>query len=326
MLASDSLSSAPTIPFALLVPSRNPLPRGAILRAPRSVFGDRVYFVSRGRRHWIRDAGWLAQHGRDWPHDVRDVDGDILESFLPAGPAPMEWKDFDADMPPSGLQSLALREFAGRKLRGTGVEFGAGASPFPVPLACRVTFADRLDHANLTDERYPGQLEQDLVDPDLVSDLETCEHIGFESVDFLIACHVIEHTRNPIGALVEAWKRLRPGGALVLAVPDRDRTFDREREITPLAHLIADFEQPSRERDYAHYEDFYAHAFKVPGDHYRATVDARFAESYAIHYHVWTHDAFLAMVDWVRRGPAPYASVWSHPPGADREQDIEFYV
>ena len=290
------------------------------------MFGDRVYFVSRGRRHWIRDGAWFAQHGLVWPHDVRDVDGAILGSYLPGGPAPMQWSDADADRTPAGMESLALRELAGRSLTGSGIEFGAGASPFPVPLACRVRFADRLDYADLNHERYPGQLEEDLVDPDLVSDLSTCENIGFESVDFLIACHVIEHTRNPIGALVEAWKRLRSGGSLVLAVPDRDRTFDREREVTSLAHLIEDYAQPSRERDYAHYEDFYAHAFKVAAADYRATVDARFAESYAIHYHVWTLDTFLAMVDWVRNGPAPYASVWSHPPGANREQDIEFYI
>ena len=97
-------------------------------------------------------------------------------------------------------------------------------------------------------------------------------------------------------------------------------------EITPLWHLVADFEFPDRARDYAHYEDFSSPAFRVPEAEYRATVDARFDEQYAIHYHVWSHPSFLQMVDWIHAGPAPFSSVWSHPGGADIERDIEFYV
>ena len=55
-------------------------------------------------------------------------------------------------------------------------------------------------------------------------------------------------------------------------------------------------------------------------------VRRRFAEHYAIHYHVWTPDSFVAMVDWIRRGPAPFASVWTHPGGGDPVRDIEFYA
>jgi SAM-dependent methyltransferase len=322
--------------------SGNQLPPGDIVRAPQSVFGDRVFFVSSGRRHWIRDGKWFAQHGRVWPDAVRDIAPELLESYLPGGPAPLVWSDEEFLVPPAGLGSLDLREIAGRNLRGVGVEFGAGASPYPVPLGCRVLFADRLAHGDLTEEIYPGQIKQDLVKPDLVTDFDTCAGIAKESMDFVIACHVIEHTRNPIGAIVQAWKRLRPGGSLVLAIPARDRTFDRDREITPLPHLIADYKREKsmlrrmlrrvgipdrhgRMRDYAHYEEFYARAFRVPESEYRSTVDARFAENYAIHYHVWTYESFLAMVDWIRSGPAPFASVWSHPGGADPERDIEFH-
>jgi SAM-dependent methyltransferase len=299
---------------------------GTLVRSSGSVFGDRVFFVSQGRRHWVRDGRWLAQHGFTWPDDVREIPAEVLTSFAPAGPAPLQWSDDEAVKPPPGIGSLALREIAGRGLRGTGVEFGAGASPFPVPLRCRVLFADRLAHDALTEELYPGQLREDLVVPDLVTDFDSCADLAPASLDFIVACHVIEHTRDPIGAIVEAWRRLRPGGSLVMAVPARDRTFDRDRECTPLAHLVADFESPDRGRDYAHYEDFYAHAFRVPESEYRPTVDRRFAESYAIHYHVWTHDTFMAMVDWLCAGPAPFSSVWSHPGGDDPASDTEFYA
>ena len=57
-----------------------------------------------------------------------------------------------------------------------------------------------------------------------------------DSVDFVLASHVIEHFPDPIAALLE-WRRVARR-VIVLVVPHRDRTFDRERELTPLAELI----------------------------------------------------------------------------------------
>jgi SAM-dependent methyltransferase len=57
-----------------------------------------------------------------------------------------------------------------------------------------------------------------------------------ESVDFVLASHVIEHMPDPIAALLE-WKRVAREYVFVVA-PHRDRTFDRARPVTPLAELI----------------------------------------------------------------------------------------
>ena len=32
---------------------------GRLLRSQSSEFGDRVYYVDKGRHHWIRDSEWL---------------------------------------------------------------------------------------------------------------------------------------------------------------------------------------------------------------------------------------------------------------------------
>jgi ubiquinone/menaquinone biosynthesis C-methylase UbiE len=56
------------------------------------------------------------------------------------------------------------------------------------------------------------------------------------SVDFVLASHVIEHFPDPIGALLE-WRRVARR-VVVLVVPHRDRTFDRDRPLTPLAELV----------------------------------------------------------------------------------------
>ena len=56
------------------------------------------------------------------------------------------------------------------------------------------------------------------------------------SFDFVLASHVIEHFPDPIRALAE-WRRVARR-YIVLVVPHRDRTFDRERPLTPLAELV----------------------------------------------------------------------------------------
>lgn len=301
------------------------VPQGAVLRSAQSVFGEKVFYVTRGRRHWIRDGRWFAQHGLDWPRSVIDVAPQVLLSFLPGGPAPLLWSEADHWSPPPGAGSVDMREIAAVGLEGNGLEVGPGASPYPLPLQCRTLYADRLGHAELETELYPGQLREDLVEPDLIADLDDLKAIPDGSLDFIVGCHVIEHARNPIGALHGAYRCLRPGGSLLLVVPDMERTFDRHRQVTPLDHLVADFTAPLRERDRQHYEEFYRVAFVTPPEAYERTVEERFRAGYAIHYHAWTFASFGAMVEWARRGPSPFSAVWAQPTRAHLELDIEFY-
>jgi SAM-dependent methyltransferase len=57
-----------------------------------------------------------------------------------------------------------------------------------------------------------------------------------KSVDFVLASHVLEHIPDPIAAIAD-WVRVARK-YVVLIVPHRDRTFDRDRPLTPLAELI----------------------------------------------------------------------------------------
>jgi hypothetical protein len=63
---------------------------------------------------------------------------------------------------------------------------------------------------------------------------------------------MLEHTANPILALLE-WKRLlTDGGTLVLLLPDKRHTFDHRRPVTTLEHLADDFKAGRGADDLTH--------------------------------------------------------------------------
>jgi predicted SAM-dependent methyltransferase len=58
------------------------------------------------------------------------------------------------------------------------------------------------------------------------------------SLDYVCASNVLEHLTNPIKAILEWMRILKPGGMLWLKIPDKRKTFDKNRERTKFAHLI----------------------------------------------------------------------------------------
>jgi hypothetical protein len=81
------------------------------------------------------------------------------------------------------------------------------------------------------------------------TDLQPIESGSYECV---LACHCLEHIANPLRALAE-WKRvLKDDGLLLLIVPHKDGTFDWRRPVTPLAHMIEDYENAMGEEDLTH--------------------------------------------------------------------------
>jgi SAM-dependent methyltransferase len=295
--------------------------RGTLFRSSGSEFGEKVFYAESGRRFWVRSIEWLERNAFDWGTDVIDVQPEVLYSLLNGGIAPIYGR---SDLSHQNLSSVDLREIAASELSGTGIEFGAGASPFPVPLNCLSRFADPFTFEELKNALYPGQNAYDLIRPDYVTDIKTLQGIADESVDYVVACHVIEHTNNPLAAIRSCYRALRPGGSLVLVVPDMTKTFDKSREITTVEHLISDYEDPSAQRDYGHYLDFYQNAFSIP--------EGYSVEDYAklqhqkrgdIHYHTFTYDSFQSLVAYATKKDS-WRITFQHPT-LDGGENIECY-
>jgi SAM-dependent methyltransferase len=78
------------------------------------------------------------------------------------------------------------------------------------------------------------------------------------SYDFLLASHILEHVANPLRALAEFHRVAKPGGYLLIAVPDRKYTFDHRRPVTTFAHLETDLAANTGESDMTHLEEILA--------------------------------------------------------------------
>lgn len=79
-----------------------------------------------------------------------------------------------------------------------------------------------------------------------------------DAYDVVISSHCLEHSANPLKALGEWTRVLRPGGTLVVIVPDPRHTFDRRRPTSTFAHLRTDFENATDETDLTHLAEILA--------------------------------------------------------------------
>ncbi len=193
----------------------------------------------------------------------------------------------------------------GRTLCGDILEIGPGHAPFPTGPGARVTYADRSVTGG-RDATWPelvGQPHGPDADLDLDLDVNGLRAVAGETFDAVVACHMIEHLANPIAALREFERVLRPGGRLVLVVPDRTRTFDRVRRPTPVAHVLDDFDRDVTEVDAAHITEFCEAIFGQPPihpDEVRAWYDPEQLDEArielhrrrSIHVHCWTPEEF----------------------------------
>ncbi len=120
--------------------------------------------------------------------------------------------------------------------------------------------------------------------------------------DFLLSSHTIEHMANPLRAL-EEWQRvLKPGGILVVVIPHKDGTFDHRRPVTPLTHLVQDYQNQVGEDDLSHLEEIFMYHdlskdVRAGGsESFRArSVDN--PRNRCLHQHVFNTYATIAMLD-----------------------------
>lgn len=205
--------------------------------------------------------------------------------------------------PASALDASA--QFAARQalrfyLKGAGVEIGALHSPLDLTglAISSIRYVDRLTVEEAR-RAYPELADYVLAAVDVIDDGETLTTFPDNSLDFIIGNHFIEHASNLFGTVGNWLRKLRAGGVIFMAIPDKRYTFDADRPLTPLAHVIEDYLVPPPERlrrDHEHYREWVALVEKVPADQTPQRAQQLMEAGYSIHHHTFVLQSFLCLL------------------------------
>jgi SAM-dependent methyltransferase len=193
-----------------------------------------------------------------------------------------------------------------------GIEIGGPSALFKTVLPV-YQFVGGLDGVNFsTDTVWEGRIEagktynfdENRSGRQFISEASDLSEIVSGQYDFLLSSNCLEHCANAIKALTE-WKRvIKPGGALILVLPNKDSNFDHRRPATKFEHLLDDFAHDVGEDDLTHLDEILAlHDLSMDppaGDleHFRQRSLKNF-ENRTLHHHVFDVQLIEKMLDHV---------------------------
>lgn len=267
----------------------------------------RVYYISvDNRRHWIPTPEVAASYGWDLSTVIHLPVEKIYEHPLGFSIAKKYTNEENGLLLLAsrcgGLKSVRAwdRQWFGSQFEGCGLELGAASAPWPCNLKCTVDYADSFDE---NEGCKIGYENKDFVPIDFKASLESMSGITKTDYNFIVCSHVIEHTPRVMLALKNVYEHLAMGGTFVMAVPHKEYTFDKYRQITPLSHHITDYEEYERSLDVIHLVDYLENAHIKYGG-YTADITAHCAlflknnQNFDMHYHVFNEESFTEIINW----------------------------
>jgi SAM-dependent methyltransferase len=182
-----------------------------------------------------------------------------------------------------------------RHIKGRGLEIGAAASPSMMPLGCHVTYVDKYPLETLSAD--PELAGLDIVRPEILASAEHLEGVAAASQDFVLAFSMIEHAQSPLHMVESLCRVTRPGGSIVLSVPDKDHyTPDHRRPLTSFEHLVRDYEEGP---EWSYEEHLYESGrlnHELEGEALEAFVAKIKSQDGHTHFHVWNAETFLDFI------------------------------
>ncbi len=233
-------------------------------------------------RRWVRDT--VVRVGRVATNDLanrlasHDAEQRRVLQML-------ESRTAVADPAASGRGGLHRATIAAQYLRGHGLEIGALHRPLQLPDGAVADYCDKETLATLVGW-YPEV--SGIQAPDMIDDGEHLSSVADGTYDFVVANHFLEHAEDPFGTLKTFRRVLRPGGRMFMAIPDKRWTFDRDRALTDLDHLLVDHREGPAGSRRGHYEEWLSVVKGVTGDALAPEIERHLAERVNIHFHVWT--------------------------------------
>ena len=193
-----------------------------------------------------------------------------------------------------------------------GIEIGASTqNSFRLKRSVNVDFSDE-----------QGGLWQDKnCAPATVNIVALGDDLPFKdgALDYVLSSHVIEHFFDPVKALREWHRVIKPGGYIFILAPHKDRTFDKPYEVTPVTELIDRSTGRIRMADYAK-------AIDVPL--VEKTGKATFGPDYQVPPHLLIRRGARPDQGWVRyeEDDHHHWSIWRTNDFVELVQALRFHI
>lgn len=219
-------------------------------------------------------------------------------------------------------------------LRGNGIELGALNTPLDISEVGsirRLQYVDRYYKDELL-ELFPELLavQDQIVETDVTCDIiDGLSSFGDASLDFIIACHLVEHVPDPIFFLKEIWRVLSIGGRCYLAVPDKDfLAYDAKRSLTTIEHLVADNVKGIRTVEDHHLEEFLtlSEGLELPAEPAARAAVFEQQRRRSIHIHVWNMQTFCRFLLHFIREYLPFRLVDVSIPTQNERAEMLFIL
>jgi len=165
----------------------------------------------------------------------------------------------------------------------------------------------------------------------LVNILASGDDLPFknEVFDYVFNSHVIEHFFDPLKAIEEWFRVLKKGGYICMVIPYKDRTFDRNRDITDVDELMLRNTNRISCTDYAHRKEDYKWKYEneKDKDHHILIKNDEPPEGwkrfevcdFEHHWSVWNTTAFIELCEKMNWSIVDFLDV-------DEQQGHEFTV
>lgn len=194
-----------------------------------------------------------------------------------------------------------------------GIEIGGPSSFFGLRGYCPVyVFANQVDGVNFSNETvWEGKIEQGRnynyangkSGFQYINEASDLSNITTGTYYFLLSCHSLEHIANPVKAMKEWHRVLKPGGTIILSLPDKNHTFDHKRPYTTFEHLMQDFKNNVDEHDATHFDEVYKfHDIEMDGGvQTPAELKTRTVNNFTnrcVHHHVYSLDLLQQLLGY----------------------------
>jgi ubiquinone/menaquinone biosynthesis C-methylase UbiE len=195
----------------------------------------------------------------------------------------------------------------------SGIEIGGPSGIFSVkkflPIYPSIKSLDGVNFSNKT--IWEGQLKQGnnynydgKTGFQFIAEGTNLKEIKDVEYDFLLSSNNLEHIANPIKALIE-WKRIiKPGGVIILVLPRKESNFDHKRSVTSFEHLQQDYKNGIDEKDFTHLNEILqlhdlkrdSHAGSL--EDFKRRSENNF-ETRSLHHHVFDIPLLNQLMDFV---------------------------